>query len=134
MRTFLFSIIVAVASSASAALPADTILSLEQCQEMAVSYNASLRNATNSVKMAGEMRKEAFTKYFPEISATGFGFIANHDMLQYDLDLPMLQELGFGGVILGLVKKGIADGVQALRPVWMGGEIVTGNRLACLGV
>ncbi len=133
MRTFLFSIIAATSLSAGAVLPADTILSLEQCQEMAVSYNASLRNATNSLKMAGELRKETFTKYFPEISATGFGFLANHDMLQYDLDLPMLQGLGIDGIGLGLIKKGKAAGIQALQPVFMGGQIVNGNRLARLG-
>ncbi len=133
MRTLIFSIIVAAVSSAYAALPADTILSLEQCQEMAVRYNAELRSATNSVKMAGELRNEAFTKYFPEISATGLAFTANHDMLQYDLDLPMLQELGIGGISMGMIKKGTAAGVQALQPVFMGGQIVNGNRLARLG-
>lgn len=125
---------VAVALGASAQeIPSDTILSLEQCQEMAVCYNVSVKNAENSTKMASEIRKEAFTKYFPEISAAGMGFVANHDMFQYDIDLPMLQEMGIGSVSMGLVKKGKAAGVQALQPVFMGGQIVNGNRLAELG-
>lgn len=113
--------------------PSDTILTLEQCQEMAVHYNASLRSADNNTKMAKELREEAFTKYFPEISASGVGFMANHGMAQYDVDLPLLQEMGIGPFSLSLVKKGKAAGVQALQPVFMGGRIVNGNRLAEIG-
>lgn len=113
--------------------PTDTILSLEECTEMAVRYNASLKNASNNAEMATLVSKEAFTKYFPEISAIGMGFMANHDMLQYDIDLPILQEMGIGAISMGLVKKGKAAGVQALQPVFMGGQIVNGNRLAKVG-
>lgn len=133
MRTTILSIIAAVAFTAGAAVPTDTILSLEQCQDMAVQYNASLRQASNRARMASETAREAFTKFFPEISATGLGFMANHGMLQYDFDLPLLQEMGIGPLSMSLVKKGKAAGVQALQPVFMGGQIVNGNRLARVG-
>lgn len=135
MKTSIIYIaLAAVALGASAQeAPSDTILTLEQCQDMAVRYNASLKNAENSSKMAKEMSREAFTKYFPEISATGMGIMANHDMLQYDIDLPLLQQMGIGPISLGLVKKAKAAGVQALQPVFVGGQIVNGNRLAKVG-
>lgn len=113
--------------------PVDTVLTLEQCTEMAVQYNASLKKARNSTEIATQLRKEAFTKYFPEISAAGMGIIANHDMLQYDVDMPLLQDLGIGPISLGLVKRVKAAGIQALQPVFMGGQIVNGNRLAEVG-
>lgn len=114
-------------------IPSDTILTLEQCTEMAVNYNASLKNARNGAQIAAEVRKEAFTKYFPEIAATGMGIIANHDMVQYDVDLPLLQQMGIGPFSLGFMKKAKTAGVQALQPVFTGGQIVNGNRLAKLG-
>ncbi len=134
MRRIIISAIIAAAglSVHAQALP-DTILSLDECQSMAVRHNASLKTAVNNVTMASETRKEAFTKYFPEISAAGIGFMANHHMLQYDVDLPLLQELGIGPFSLGLIKKGWAAGVQALQPLFMGGQIVNGNRLAEVG-
>lgn len=115
-------------------IPSDTILSLEQCTDLAVRYNSSLKNARNDADMATLTRKEVFTKYFPEISAEGLGFLANHDMMQYDIDLPMLQQMGIGPISMGLIKKGKAAGVQVLQPVFMGGQIVNGNRLAEVGV
>lgn len=111
----------------------DTILTLEQCQEMAVHYNASLKKSDNNTLMATEMRKEAFTKYFPEVSVAGIGFTANHGTIQYDVDLPLLQEMGIGPFSIGMVKKAKAAGVQAIQPLFAGGQIVNGNRLAELG-
>ncbi len=136
MKTsIIFMSLVAATFAASAQeMPSDTILSLEQCEDMAIRYNSSLKNAGNEAEMASLTRKEIFTKYFPEISAAGVGFMANHDMLQYDIDLPMLQQMGIGPISMGLVKKGWAAGVQALQPIFMGGQIVNGNRLAELGV
>ncbi len=119
--------------AAAQEVAADTVLTLEQCADLAVRHNAALKNARNNAEMAAQMRKEAFTKYFPEIAASGLGIIANHDMLQYDLDLPLLQEIGIGPLSLGLVKKAKAAGVQAIQPVFVGGQIVNGNRLAALG-
>lgn len=133
-KSLLYIFIAATSLSVTAQdIPADTILSLDQCREMAVKYNASLKTADNNSEMAREMRKEAFTKYFPEISAAGIGFLANHEMLQYDVDLPLLQQMGIGPLSLGMVKNGKAAGVQAVQPVFVGGMIVNGNRLAELG-
>lgn len=114
----------AFSASAQTAEPADTILSLEQCIDLAVKNNASLRRADNSAAMAKETRKEAFTKYFPQISATGFGFRSHNYVFQYNA-LDMLN--------IELVKHGVVAGVQALQPIFMGGQIVNGNQLAKVG-
>ncbi len=132
--SIIYMALAAVALSASAQeAPSDTILSLEQCEDMAVRYNSSIKNAHNAEDMAKLTRREAFTKYFPEISAAGVGFMANHGMVQYDIDLPLLEQMGIGPISMSLMKKGKAAGVQALQPIFMGGQIVNGNRLAELG-
>ncbi|MCM1337522.1 MAG: TolC family protein [Candidatus Amulumruptor caecigallinarius] len=103
----------------------DTLyLTLDRCREMALSGNAATRTAANNLKAASETSKEAFTKYFPEISASGMAFWANHDVLQYDV-LDMFE--------IGLIKKGVIGGVMATQPIFAGGQIVNGNALAKVG-
>ena len=99
-------------------------LTAEQCVELALENNIKARNAHNNVEAAINLRKEAFTKYFPEIVATGMAFWANHDILQYNL-LDIIE--------LGLIKNGKMAGVQALQPVFTGGRIINGNKLASVG-
>lgn len=102
----------------------DTLLDEAQCVAMALENNRKALAAKNNVEAAINLRKEAFTKYFPEISATGLAFWANHDIIQYNvLDI----------IELGLIKNGKMAGVQALQPIFMGGQIFNGNKLAELG-
>lgn len=102
----------------------DSIFSLRQCRELALQNNAQMRTSARDAEAASETLKEAFTKYFPEIAAGGSWFHANHDMLQYNvLDL----------FTLGIINKGKTAGVWAIQPVFMGGQIVNGNKLAKVG-
>ena len=114
-----------VACNVSAASPdADSIYSLSQCRELAMKNNAAIISSARNLEAAQETRKEAFTKYFPEISAGASALWANHDMIQYTvLDL----------FTLGVIKNGKAAGVWAVQPVFMGGQIVNGNKLAAVG-
>lgn len=133
MKQIFLSLIILCGLNMTAQVPTDTVLSLDQCTDMAVRFNASLKSSRHSAEMAKQLRQEAFTKYFPEISAAGVGMMANHDMLQYDVDLPILEQMGLGHIGLGMLKKGKMAGVQALQPIFMGGQIVNGNRLAQVG-
>ena len=102
----------------------DTVYTKEQCVELALANNKKAANARNNVEAAVQMRREAFTKYFPEIAATGLIFWANHDIIQYNF-MDILE--------LGLIHKGKAAGIQALQPVFLGGRIINGNKLAAVG-
>lgn len=123
---------------------AQTVVSLDECREMAMRNNAAVRNASLRSQMATATRREAFTKYFPEVSAAGFAFTTNHGALQYDVkaDIPVpplpLPGLEAGGSIpfgldFNLLKKGVMAGVNVVQPVFMGGMIVNGNKLAEVG-
>ena len=61
------------------------IYTLEQCVNEAVSNNLKLRNADKQILMSEEQRKEAFTKYFPTVSAMGLGYMADKGLVQMDL-------------------------------------------------
>lgn len=102
----------------------DSIFTLQQCKDLAVANNASIHIADNNLNAASELRKEAFTKYFPEISAGASAFKTYNDVIQYEvLDL----------FTLGIINKGTAAGIWAVQPVFAGGRIVNGNKLAKVG-
>lgn len=102
----------------------DSVITLQQCIDMAVANNTAMKMAENNTEAARQVRREAFTKYFPEISAAGFGFRTANYVFQYNaLDLLKIE----------LVKHGVLAGVQALQPIFVGGQIVNGNQLAKVG-
>jgi len=106
-------------------LQAQRIYTLDECRTMALQNNVVVRNAANNVKSSLQDKKEAFTKYFPDVSANGIGYNANKGLLQLDV-MP--------GMRLSLLKNGVAGGISLTQPVFMGGQIVNGNRLAAVGV
>lgn len=100
------------------------VYSLEQCVKEAVSNNLKLRNADKQILMSEEQRKEAYTKYFPTVSAMGLGYMADKGLVQMDLG---------GGMAMSLLKHGYNASVTAMQPVFAGGQIVNGNKLAKVG-
>ncbi len=111
-------------------------LSLEECVSMALENNARMLNAEYTLKASRETSREAFTKYFPSVSLNGAAFNANHGMLRHNLDLPLsalipdLPDMKFD---VSLLKKGSVVGANLLQPIFFGGRIVNGNRLAHVG-
>lgn len=98
---------------------------LDECIESALRNNVRIKNAENELKMAEQDKKEAFTKYFPNISAAGSGFIANEPLV----DMQLSPEAR-----MAMLKDGMIGGVSAALPLFTGGQIVNGNRLAKVGV
>jgi outer membrane protein TolC len=109
-----------------------TVLTLEQCKELALKNNTQAKNATLSVEIVKEQQKEAFTKYFPNISAVGVGMIFNKPLMTQTV------ETGYPApndkAVVEMFKSGIIGGVMATQPLFAGGQIVNGNRLARAGV
>ena len=99
-------------------------LTLEECSQLALENNARMKNARLDVKGAEEVRKEAFTKYFPSISATGGAFTSDNGMAELAL-VPGLLEMT-------MAKNGVMGGVTAVQPVFAGGQILNNNKLAAL--
>lgn len=98
--------------------------SLESCQQLAVQHNVTLLNAHNDINMAEEQKKEAYTKYFPTVSAMGVGFRSNKSMISAEME----------GKSIDLLKKGISGSVTVMQPVFAGGQIVNNNKLAAVGI
>lgn len=104
---------------------AQRMFTLDECLEEALNNNARLKNAENNLLAAKHSSREAFTKYFPVLSASGGGFMADKGLIQMELQ---------PGTEMSMLKNGIVGGVSAAVPLFAGGQIVNGNRLAEIGV
>lgn len=115
------------------------VLSLAQCKAMALENNLTLQNSRDKIETSKLTSRYAFTKYFPNISAEGMAFRTNKGALQYSLDIPLGdlgQALGLGSNFsydFQLIKKGSLAGVNLIQPLFMGGRILYGNKLAHVG-
>ena len=145
MRRILSMIALGCAISASA-----QTYTLEQIKDSALHNNMAIRSARYNIEAAQQQRKEAFTKYFPNISGTGLWFNANKGMAKMELNPSnfMTPELGASlaqsfpaealaalanPVSISMMKNGTIAGVQAVQPVFAGGQIINGNKLAKVG-
>ena len=118
---------------ANSATAQKTVYSLEACKEMALQNNLTLQSGLLDISMASQQRKEAFTHYFPVIGAQGMAFNSNKSIIQASVDLPILSFMGMGAIPLNLLKNGKAGAITAIQPVFMGGQIINGNKLARIG-
>ena len=143
------SIIVIVCFACCNMVAAQTY-TLEQLKDSARHNNITLRNAQRSVASAAQQRKEAFTKYFPNISGTGFWFNANKGTARMDVNPSQMIPAEIGAAMaqqfpaealaalqspisMSMLKNGTVAGVNAVQPVFAGGQIVNSNKLARVG-
>ena len=123
---------------------------LEQLKDAALRNNITVRNAQRSVEAAQQQRKEAFTKYFPNVSGTGFWFNANKGMAQTTVNPSEIMSPEIGAslaqifppealaalanpISISMMKNGTIGSLMALQPVFAGGQIINGNKLAKVG-
>ena len=125
-------------------------LTLAQLKDSALANNRTLRQKRLAIDAAGQQRREAFTKYFPTVSATGAWFNANRGMAKMDIDPSQFISPELGATLaqmlpaealmalsspmtMTMMKNGTIAGISAVQPVFAGGQIVLGNKLAKVG-
>ena len=135
----IYSFIVGLACCGSVA--AQQTYTLDQLKQLAVENNYNLRSARNAIQQSKEQKSEAFTKYFPTVSAVGAGITMNKYLLEADLSLPdgLASQLppavsAAWPTNIAFMKNGVFGSVSAIQPVFMGGQIINGNTLAKAGV
>ena len=123
---------------------------LQQIKDSALHNNFAIRSARYGVEAAQQQRKEAFTKYFPSVSGTGLWFNANKGMAQTTINpsasispelgaalaqsLPQEALAALGNPIsISMMKNGAIGSLMAVQPVFAGGQIINGNKLAKVG-
>ena len=63
------------------------IYTLKECRELAVKNNIKMRDAQMSIEQAHETEKNAFSKYFPNVSAGAVYFHSNDYLMKKDISL-----------------------------------------------
>ena len=150
MRSTLFILILI-----ALAFPLRAQISLDSCRKMALKNNAAVQNADIELMQAEKTKQAAFTKYFPQVSATGVAFKSNSsviDMDAGDADIDVSFEnqtindiiqtlysnywnyIPDATVNIQMMDDGLMGGVTALEPIYAGGRIRHGNQLAGIGI
>ena len=123
-------------------------LSVQDCIDMALENNIELKNSQLEIDKARATKNEAQAEYFPTVSAQALAFDALNPMITFgieDIDNAQLRQLLYTlyaeyGVNMGLdkeysfVQNGVMLNAMATEPIYAGGRIRNGNKLAKLGI
>ena len=123
-------------------------LSVQDCIDMALENNIELKNSQLEIDKARATKNEARAEYFPTVSAQALAFDALNPMISFgieDIDNAQLRQLLYTlyaeyGANMGLdkeysfVQNGVMLNAMATEPIYAGGRIRNGNKLAKLGI
>lgn len=121
-----------------------SVLSLSDCLSMASTHNRTLQNAALEIQAANEQSSEAYTKYFPQISANVMAFQMFDKLFKgngtYPEELkalaainPAYAQLAGTPYSYSEFNKAFAASASAILPLYAGGQIHNGNKLAKIG-
>lgn len=123
-------------------------LSVQDCIDLALKNNAELRNSQLEIEKAKETKKEALTAYLPTVKAQVLAFDALNPMFSFgidDFENALIRQILSSlyaqyGAFLNLqteysyVQNGVMLSTTAIEPVYVGGRVRNGNKLAQLGI
>ena len=131
MRKALLILIIFVSASALSAQ--EVSLSLMDCVSLSESNNPYIKNTYLDIQSAKYQKNEVFAEYFPRVSVRALG-ISSYD---YFLDIVVGQELGdaIRSMEMGGDNRfGFNATISLMQPLYAGGRINTGNKLAKVGM
>jgi outer membrane protein TolC len=123
-------------------------LSLDSCKRLSISNNKKVKEAVLKVAESKQIKKYAFTKYFPQVNA-GFTAMKAQDYFLKteipEMNLPVYdgnpinllnptQFAYFPGMELNLLDYANMGFIAAVEPIYAGGQLRHGNQLAALGI
>ena len=103
-------------------------LTLEDCRQNALQHNIKVQKELLEIDDAQQQISEAFTKFFPSVSAIGAAVLFDKPQVQMDMTAMVGQP-----VMLEMLKNGVIGAVNLQWPIFVGGQIVNGNKLAKVG-
>lgn len=131
MRKALLILMIFVTASALSAQ--EVSLSLMDCVSLSESNNPYIKNTYLDIQSAKYQKNEVFAEYFPRLSFRALG-ISSYD---YFIDIVLGQDLGdlireaeWGGT----GRFGFNATISLMQPLYAGGRINNGNKLAKVGV
>ena len=94
-------------------------LSLSECREMALTHNEELQKADNNLRKAELDKAIALTSYLPSIDGSAVGAYIVEDIDIMGMKMQM--------------KGTYMAGLSLTQPLYAGGKIIAGNKLARIG-
>lgn len=149
MKKGFFTILIILLAYLAKAQAPDTLrLSVQDCIELALENNIPLKNSQLEIQKAHAVKNEARAEYFPKVSAQAFAFESANPLLTIgieNIDNALIRQTLYNffanyGVNMGLkksysfAKDGTLFSAMAIEPVYAGGRIRNGNKLASLGI
>lgn len=131
MKKTLFILMILI--SASAASAQEVSLSLNDCIALSESNNPYIKNTYLDIQSAKYQKKEVFAEYFPRLSFRALA-LSSYDYL---IDIIAGPELGKSIRDAGFIessKFGYNASLSLMQPIYAGGRINTGNKLAKVGI
>jgi multidrug efflux pump subunit AcrB/outer membrane protein TolC len=144
--------IIAIIITIGSFIPANSqaqnrILSIDSCKALAIKNNKTIKDADYSIKASLETKKSAYTNYFPKVSAMGVamrsadylikGTIPSMNLPIYDGNLANLATASQYAYIPNIPIKAMNyinnASISVAQPIFAGGRIVNGNKLAKIG-
>ena len=121
---------------------------LTHCRQLALKNNRTVKEKKLELEVAEQVKKNARTGYFPKVDASAFAMRANKGLIEGEIpemNLPVYdgnpaslqnptQFTYFPGMELDMLDEAKVLSITAVQPLYAGGRIVNGNRLAALGV
>jgi len=122
-------------------------LSLDSCKRLALINNNKIKGAEFDLKAASEERKSAFTQYFPKVSASGMAMKSSDYLLKGktpEMNLPVYdgnaeniaaatQYAYVPSMPINMLNYFNTASIDVSIPIYTGGRIRNGNKLASLG-
>lgn len=123
-------------------------LNLDSLKNLTLEYNRQVIEARLELEAAEQVKKNAFTNYFPQVMGGAFAMKANDYLVKEDIpaaDLPVYdgnpasliqptQFAYFPGMEIEMFDYMNLGYLAAVEPLYMGGRVRNGNKLAALGV
>lgn len=123
---------------------AQTALSLDSCKSLALENNRKIKEAGYNLAISEEQKKAAFTHYFPNVSAMAVALKSSDYLLKGktpEMNLPVYdgnpanlaaptQFAYIPAMSIGLMDYMNTASVSVIQPLFTGGRIINGNKLA----
>ena len=129
---------------------AQKVYTLKECRQLAIQNNVKMRDAQLKILQSKETEKNAFSKYLPTVSAGAAYFRSNDYLAKKDISLSAQEQQELGSILsqmgldpsalaslpssfaFNMMKHGTIAQVMAMEPIYAGGQITAGNKLAKL--
>lgn len=129
--------------------PAQEILTLKDCLRMGEDNNPYVKNTRLDILSSKALKGELTWEYFPTVSLYGLGYYAQKPLISisptdilgtsdfaWELNNAYVNLANENGLKTRYttMKKGYATTLSLMQPIYAGGRIFNGNRLAAVGI